>query len=976
MPDSFLCRQLIQSAGTSKFPPGSDIHGCHGSFLAAVAALSLLSITSHHHNYHSHNSLIIHNSAILARHLPSPPEHRLLSFSHGTRVTVRDLFGNMPVRVKQRAVDIERGVTSKDWESLKRVLVALLLAWPHQVSIILRDSRNQQSVSIRSPEPTTNRQIRDEGYDVVSRGSSVLQQAHLLNDAPSETWVPLRASAGHMVVLGAASLAPVATKRVQFISIGVQPVSNEHGSNILYEEINKMFINSSFGVEEEGEEIDEEEQRRRREDGRYKTEGYTDRELKARKGVDRWPMFYIKLNLEGRAAQLAGRDVDEILDERRESLKAIIDLLKAVFYEFLKRYHFRPRRFRPSRSLSLGPPRSHDAREKSSSRNSTPRPSSQISQALPSRSKTPAGDLATTRLTFTRTSNASKSRLNSDSPFDLWTRIKSGRPSELALHRKATPESSSTTPKLGIARPLLEPPKCSSAPPFLDHDNNVLNAPSLNIDLHSNTPELNQDSINDGRTTQEPESPADKGTAIWINPATKERTIIDSRTGFVIEPLQNGGENLEGTDSSARPRPTKRLRLPTQPAPKDEKSPWLRDVLASWENPVFQSTEPPIPVAFDETKVLGTGSDCHGCHGFTWTNKDFSDNIRGKISKDALRQAEVIAQVDRKFILAKVSMAGPGIEPATAERPNTSLIIIDQHAADERCRVETLLGEYFETVEGNPSPDRSVVDTVPTQQRPAAVVRARAEVLEKPLKFDISTTDALQFGRLADHFRRWGIWYEVDDYSPQPLPATTSKSQGGRGGRPSQQLKIQKLPPSIAERCRLEPRLLIELLRKEAWKEQEPNGAAGEHDRGDGGGDSSRHWLARLHGCPQAILDMINSRACRSAIMFNDELSRAECVGLVRRLADCALPFQCAHGRPSMVPLLDLGSGGAGGGAVGLVDGVGWDVVRGRGRGKGEGSFGREFGRWMERKRRVAKVARMEGASGGGREWENRRSEV
>lgn len=40
--------------------------------------------------------------------------------------------------------------------------------------------------------------------------------------------------------------------------------------------------------------------------------------------------------------------------------------------------------------------------------------------------------------------------------------------------------------------------------------------------------------------------------------------------------------------------------------------------------------------------------------------------------------------------------------------------------------------------------------------------------------------------------------------------------------------------------------------------------------------------------------------------MFNDPLTPDECEVLVRRLARCAFPFQCAHGRPSMVPILDL----------------------------------------------------------------------
>ena len=41
--------------------------------------------------------------------------------------------------------------------------------------------------------------------------------------------------------------------------------------------------------------------------------------------------------------------------------------------------------------------------------------------------------------------------------------------------------------------------------------------------------------------------------------------------------------------------------------------------------------------------------------------------------------------------------------------------------------------------------------------------------------------------------------------------------------------------------------------------------------------------------------------------MFNDVLSDEECQSLLKRLAGTAFPFQCAHGRPSMVPLVDLG---------------------------------------------------------------------
>jgi len=38
--------------------------------------------------------------------------------------------------------------------------------------------------------------------------------------------------------------------------------------------------------------------------------------------------------------------------------------------------------------------------------------------------------------------------------------------------------------------------------------------------------------------------------------------------------------------------------------------------------------------------------------------------------------------------------------------------------------------------------------------------------------------------------------------------------------------------------------------------------------------------------------------------MFNDRLSKSDCEQLVRQLAACSFPFQCAHGRPSVAPLL------------------------------------------------------------------------
>ena len=51
---------------------------------------------------------------------------------------------------------------------------------------------------------------------------------------------------------------------------------------------------------------------------------------------------------------------------------------------------------------------------------------------------------------------------------------------------------------------------------------------------------------------------------------------------------------------------------------------------------------------------------------------------------------------------------------------------------------------------------------------------------------------------------------------------------------------------------------------------------------------------------------MLVSKACRGAIMFGDKLAPRQCDQVVSSLRACALPFQCAHGRPTLVPLLRL----------------------------------------------------------------------
>lgn len=57
---------------------------------------------------------------------------------------------------------------------------------------------------------------------------------------------------------------------------------------------------------------------------------------------------------------------------------------------------------------------------------------------------------------------------------------------------------------------------------------------------------------------------------------------------------------------------------------------------------------------------------------------------------------------------------------------------------------------------------------------------------------------------------------------------------------------------------------------------------------------------------PAVFKRVLDFKSCRGAIMFGDYLSPLECRRLVEQLSQCTIPFQCAHGRPSMTVIFSL----------------------------------------------------------------------
>ncbi|KAI9149697.1 DNA mismatch repair protein [Blastocladiella emersonii ATCC 22665] len=195
------------------------------------------------------------------------------------------------------------------------------------------------------------------------------------------------------------------------------------------------------------------------------------------------------------------------------------------------------------------------------------------------------------------------------------------------------------------------------------------------------------------------------------------------------------------------------------------------------------------------------------------------------LTRGDLARLRVLGQVDCKFIL--------GVSPPARAGGTLSVVAIDQHAADERVRLEELLAEC---ARGLP--------VVPLSA-PAAFVLPR----------NIGVDDAAR-----DRLLYWGIFIDPD---PDPDGDAAWILRG---------------LPSLLLRAKLTSADAAQLV-------------AG--------------VLGDAHGRPPApVLHAVQSRACRSAIMFGDALPAAACATLVRAVSATRCPFQCAHGRPSMVPLL------------------------------------------------------------------------
>ncbi|XP_071079978.1 DNA mismatch repair protein Mlh3-like [Haliotis cracherodii] len=233
--------------------------------------------------------------------------------------------------------------------------------------------------------------------------------------------------------------------------------------------------------------------------------------------------------------------------------------------------------------------------------------------------------------------------------------------------------------------------------------------------------------------------------------------------------------------------------------------------------------------------------------------RSFKSLYPTKFTKTMLKSFQVLGQVDNKFIACVLKTE----EQNTSKAPDL-IVLFDQHAAHERVRLEQLTEDIYVN-----SADVTDCSIKPSQVSPPRTLTFTEENVRLIKSF-------------RDEFKRIGVTFTIN-------------------GSSRNSLNIHSIPACLVEREANEVRRgresvvmdIVESLIKDHLEVLKMMGGA----------------RSRL---PQAIHKVLCSQACHGAIKFGDSLTLSQCRELLESLSECDLPFQCAHGRPSVMPLLSL----------------------------------------------------------------------
>ncbi|KAK5189469.1 DNA mismatch repair protein [Exophiala xenobiotica] len=779
---------------TSKFDSQRLSYGSHGRFLSNLSSLSLLSIASRHLDDELVSRLVLHRGQVICRQVRLNIEDGGLD-GRGTHVEVRNLFGDVPVRLKHMAVRYSNEAeVDKTFDRLKLLLVGYLLARPGGEKLRVALKCGKRRYLHQDPE---RENCHTTSLKLVT---TTLYHANYLASTSTENWRTLSLVTSKFAVRAAIALEPAPVKTCQFISLEQFPLLREDKNNWMLDVVNDIISSSSFGA------VEDTLTSQGMASGPRKVPVQQPAFGKYGKGVDRWPMFYIRVEIKDNTGAALMHPSESLeLDNRIDHL---VNALETLTYQFLEDNGFR----RGTRGRRRGRLLSSAVWQKNLLGAS---PEREFNSACPRR----GSDGSTLR---------------------HWHRVKSGR--------GLGDEDMSYG--LGGSKPVKGDQPAPESLGSIHHIND-------RIDSQDATSNQNSISNTRGETQFNPhvseigEQDEGERPILWINPRNGQPTHVHPRTGARLPNLDGYVDRslpLHPPSGSLGSRLAPKRAITATLEPQSEGQPTMTTRFQKYkgfldrrrtEKPIISITTRELAPSEGVGRNVGISNIC-SVEGLTLT-------------KEALAAARIIGQVDYKFVLAVI--------PSDDKRGNL-LALVDQHAADERVKYERLCQDICGTA---------------------------STTLVTPLMFDIDENEAELFEQQRGYFQRWCVTY------------TVREGRSVNGGRHVYCVEVSALPTLIAERCRSEPKLLIDLLRSGIWSRRgRPPGEASSDVLTQQRSDEGTAWFSDFAHCPTLMIEMLKSRSCRTAIMFNDELSLEECTQLVRRLSQCTLPFQCAHGRPTL----------------------------------------------------------------------------
>ncbi|OWR41434.1 MutL protein 1 [Danaus plexippus plexippus] len=197
---------------------------------------------------------------------------------------------------------------------------------------------------------------------------------------------------------------------------------------------------------------------------------------------------------------------------------------------------------------------------------------------------------------------------------------------------------------------------------------------------------------------------------------------------------------------------------------------------------------------------------------------------------------EILGQIDRKFIATKMNGKKTDVNV-------DFLVLFDQHAVDERVKLERNLAEYFDGELW-----RSVkVDSIPLK---------------------LNENELVYLHNHRHKFSQFGLQWTFQE----------------------NKISINSIPKAIIGKNARQEQIVLKAVHRLILEQIDVIETIG----------------GNLNVFPKAIMDLVFSEACRNAIKFGDNVSLSDCTTLLKSLSSCKIPFQCAHGRPVMTVVMEL----------------------------------------------------------------------